>query len=434
MAALVCDICGGKLAIGTGGIAVCDSCGMEHTNERIQEKVQEIKGVVQLDNSNMIDNWMKIGNAAVASGNNKEAYEYFTKILEADPENWRAIYEKGKAGAWQSTLGKLRISEIYQGVVSALEIIDRREMPENEIIAIKNEFAVGIFDINNAVTDLMEKNLSAIKELISSIHSAQWIETNFRYRTNVRQIEDALSLIKDFDDYLSRSNVLMFKKRMCQDLISICDYVVFYTDYSLSNWYKYDIGISEKQKYIKKFWELANDIRVEEPDFATTKGSLPNPLDITKLYFYLDRDGIEDQVYDYWKGKEDEMKASVKEKEDKKRFEEYWITHKGEKDMLDAENESLTQQIAELLSEANKVQGNIEKAKNRIQKLETEKSALGLFKSKEKKALQEQIDALTAELNTLTQRTQQELISINTRIVPLEERQSEIKNELSKPR
>lgn len=39
MAALVCDICGGKLTMGAGGIAVCDSCGMEHTKERIQEKV-----------------------------------------------------------------------------------------------------------------------------------------------------------------------------------------------------------------------------------------------------------------------------------------------------------------------------------------------------------------------------------------------------------
>ncbi len=26
MAALVCDLCGGKLIMGAGGIAVCDSC------------------------------------------------------------------------------------------------------------------------------------------------------------------------------------------------------------------------------------------------------------------------------------------------------------------------------------------------------------------------------------------------------------------------
>lgn len=40
MAALVCDLCGGKLVMGAGGIAVCDSCGMEYSTERMREKVK----------------------------------------------------------------------------------------------------------------------------------------------------------------------------------------------------------------------------------------------------------------------------------------------------------------------------------------------------------------------------------------------------------
>lgn len=31
MAALVRDICGGKPIMEAGGVAVCDSCGMEHS-------------------------------------------------------------------------------------------------------------------------------------------------------------------------------------------------------------------------------------------------------------------------------------------------------------------------------------------------------------------------------------------------------------------
>ena len=41
MAALVCDLCGGKLMMGAGGIATCDSCGMEHSADRMKEKVRE---------------------------------------------------------------------------------------------------------------------------------------------------------------------------------------------------------------------------------------------------------------------------------------------------------------------------------------------------------------------------------------------------------
>lgn len=35
MAALVCDLCGGKLVMASGGIATCDSCGMDHTPKAI---------------------------------------------------------------------------------------------------------------------------------------------------------------------------------------------------------------------------------------------------------------------------------------------------------------------------------------------------------------------------------------------------------------
>ncbi len=49
MKQLTCEVCGGKLVMQSGGIAKCDSCGMEYTKERIQEKVQEIKGTVKID-------------------------------------------------------------------------------------------------------------------------------------------------------------------------------------------------------------------------------------------------------------------------------------------------------------------------------------------------------------------------------------------------
>lgn len=47
--ALVCDICGGKLCIEEGGDAVCESCGMTHSSNRMKEKIQEIKGTVSIE-------------------------------------------------------------------------------------------------------------------------------------------------------------------------------------------------------------------------------------------------------------------------------------------------------------------------------------------------------------------------------------------------
>ena len=430
MAALVCDICGGKLAMGAGGIAVCDSCGMEHTKERMQEKVQEIKGVVRIDNSHMTDNWMKIGNAAAAAGNHKEAYEYYTKVVEIDPENWRAVYEKGKAGAWQSTLGNLRISEIYQGITLALEIIGRSNIPEDEKFGLKNEFAVALFDVNNAITDLMEENLSNMVDRYFHSDWDQMWETRQRYLTNVEQLDDALSLINDLDDDLSKANVLEFKKRMCLDLKNACESIWYWNDYSESSSDYFGFSVAEKQEYIDKFWNIVDDIRVVESDYATTKYSQPDPF---SPGFEYDR---ADRIYDYWKKQDDARLLKKNREAEEKRFAEYWITHQEEKAMLETEAQALSQQISELHAEATKTPDYIEKAniEERIRKLETEKNALSIFKGKEKKVLQEQIDALKEELNSIAERVQQEDNSIKARIVPFANRQKAIHTELTKPR
>ena len=49
MAALTCEICGGKLVGKPGGIFECDSCGVEYSTEWAKAKIQEIKGTVKVE-------------------------------------------------------------------------------------------------------------------------------------------------------------------------------------------------------------------------------------------------------------------------------------------------------------------------------------------------------------------------------------------------
>jgi alpha-tubulin suppressor-like RCC1 family protein len=86
MAALVCDVCGGKLVMGTGGMAVCDSCGMEHSKDRMQEKVQEIKGSVEVSNIASLESLFKRGQLALENSQWETAYGYFYKVLDINPE------------------------------------------------------------------------------------------------------------------------------------------------------------------------------------------------------------------------------------------------------------------------------------------------------------------------------------------------------------
>jgi len=87
MAAITCDICGGTLSMdASGDFALCDSCGMKHTKDRIKTKAQEVTGTVAVSNIAGIESLMKRGNLALEDGKWREANDFFDKVLDIDAE------------------------------------------------------------------------------------------------------------------------------------------------------------------------------------------------------------------------------------------------------------------------------------------------------------------------------------------------------------
>mgnify|MGYP000013267147 FL=1 len=298
MAALVCDLCGGKLVMGAGGIAVCDSCGMEYSTERMREKVQMIKGSVQIDNSNMVDTWMRLAMSAAQAGNQKEAYDYYAKVIEVEPQNWRAIFGKGKAAAWQSTLANSRTSELYQAVKKAIEIIDNSGMSEEEVILRKNEFAVAIYNVNNAFLDLRQSNFDKHEERYYDLHWDEWWESHYVQGTeNIEQTEDVMTLIKDFSDDTSKRNVLEMKKHICEVLCYICSCSSTCWDSYDKEYLKcYGLTESSKEPFIKKYIGLVEEIQEAEPDFQISNFCLLDPWSPPNEW----SSGRYDEVVEYW--------------------------------------------------------------------------------------------------------------------------------------
>ena len=112
MAALQCEICGGKLIAKAGGLFECDSCGMQYDKTRIQEMVQEIKGTikvegtvqvagtvkingpVKIEDGPSLQTLLKLGWLALEDLNWESAESYFNKVLERDPESAEAYLGK----------------------------------------------------------------------------------------------------------------------------------------------------------------------------------------------------------------------------------------------------------------------------------------------------------------------------------------------------
>lgn len=106
MAALVCDICGGKLIGKPGGIFECDSCGMEYSQDWAKEKIQEIKGTVKVEGTVNIQGAVTVDNKANVENLLKRAYEflrdkswssaneYAEKVLDLESNNAEAYLVK----------------------------------------------------------------------------------------------------------------------------------------------------------------------------------------------------------------------------------------------------------------------------------------------------------------------------------------------------
>ena len=111
MANFVCDICGGKLIMQSGGIGVCSQCGMEYSNERLREmagaapaKTEEKKietpvaaaAPVNTEDSK-IKNYLTLVETEYNGGfyrDLKTAEGYCDKVLEIDINNFDAWYWK----------------------------------------------------------------------------------------------------------------------------------------------------------------------------------------------------------------------------------------------------------------------------------------------------------------------------------------------------
>ena len=122
-----CPQCGGELQLDNEKeTGFCMHCGSKII-------VQEAIRAVRIDNTHMIQTWMKMGDLAADSGNLPEAYAYYTKIIETQPDNYWAFFKKGKTAGWQSTLSNIRISESAVCFAQSIDLA-----PEDEKEKIKN--------------------------------------------------------------------------------------------------------------------------------------------------------------------------------------------------------------------------------------------------------------------------------------------------------
>lgn len=472
MKQLVCEMCGSTDLIKQEGVFVCQSCGCKYSVEEAKKMMVDgtvqVEGAVQIDNSNMIEQWMAMADNAIDSGNYKEAYGYYTRVVEVDPENWRAIFGKGKSAAWQSTLSNIRTSELYQAVNQALAIVETVSDPES-FVTIKNEFCMEIFNFNNAITDLMHSNVPEDADDRWPEHIDLVYDSLRRHLFNAKQLKSILPMIESYEDPVSIFNISAIKRRICTDIKAGCRDLCCHKDYSDYNVSWYGLDPEEREECLDIFEELMYEFRQHSPRFGTTIDELPLP-EHSWVYDH------NEEVIKYWEDRYSARKRAIErakelkiQAEKKQARDKYWANHAEEKAKLEKRYFeighlliSLKEQRDLLNKQKNKL--NNQKAQKvpaekekytlslKIDSLKKEYETLGIFSRRRKKEIQAELDSLNVERENLEklsseQRTQmqreiqseikkidEQLAPINTQIESLKAEEKSIVDELNKDR
>ncbi|MCR5796389.1 MAG: hypothetical protein K6G63_00510 [Eubacterium sp.] len=174
-------MCSSNNVIKTDGFFVCQNCGTKYSVEEAKklmiEGTVDVSGsTVKVDNTASIDNYYNMAESAYDSSNLKETESYCNKIIEIEPNDYRAWLLKGKAAGWQSTIARPRLDETVNCFKKAVD-----NSPEDEKERVKKESVKELNRVSYAFVSLACDNYS--KNM--SQHNAEELNDALRIVTNV---------------------------------------------------------------------------------------------------------------------------------------------------------------------------------------------------------------------------------------------------------
>ncbi len=112
-----------------------------------------------------VENLLRLGTSAQEVQNYQEAYDYFTKALEYDADNYLAQFGKGFCAAKLSTPEKFRFDELKTGIVNGVNNAPEDKKEELKAKAVKELIAVS--EKNERSKILTNKQKYEVFEILS---------------------------------------------------------------------------------------------------------------------------------------------------------------------------------------------------------------------------------------------------------------------------
>ena len=402
MKKLTCEMCGGTDLVKEDGVFVCQSCGTKYSTEEAKkmmvEGVVEVEGTVKVDNTSQIQNFIDLSRNAYKSGNGQSAFDYANKALEIQPDNPYAWMAKMKSTEYIGTLGDLKLMEVYEAGKNAISGASEEEKDKitEEVYAYELLRAMDLLKLAMNKMNDNQKVKDTFKQLsrISILKAPE----------NTRQAD--AGNIQLFDSIADEARALV--TLIPDDVIA-------------------------------KYPEMTRVVGECAKQYQYVTNALVKRLDIYGAKLTASAQQQRDKYKKELEDKANRAKKAVEEKEAKEkqaRIDAYWAENQELKTKLESEKNDLDQKIKELDSQIESLPENstLKDLSSQLEAVKKEKEGLGLFKSKEKKALQEKIDDLERRRSEAERSYDAASGPLKDNLSQLKNRVSEIDEEFSKDR
>ncbi|MDY3046888.1 MAG: hypothetical protein SOR23_01410 [Candidatus Enterosoma sp.] len=397
MKKIVCEICGGEL-IKDSGVFVCQNCGCKYSVKEAKKMMAEVEGTVNVATNKDKENQIlkKRADEAFETENWIEAAKYYTDYLnKADGDyetNYRCLLSKTQC-LGSNLNGLPYIGKSIELALSKL-----------------SDYAKELVNDNLLSSD---ERITKINYAIKLIEGSIWWIFNLDKETSITA--ENTNIVGTSDGYIELMNTLEecfgYYDTFFNAVINACKLIP-------------EIAL-ERKKVVNWGYNLLSWYVATYTDSAYGKQLFLNSIGKDRAYRFK-------KSVSAFESKINELASALK----KKRIEEYWKKHANKKNELENELNDIMAKIQEYENEIKIVFGKkeLEEFNQKINALLKEKYALGFFKFKEKKAIQDKIDDETSKMNAVKKQMNDEINAINAKIESLKSRSFKIKKELTRAR
>lgn len=174
MKQLTCEMCGGTDLIKRDGVFVCQNCGMKYSVEEAKkmmiEGMVEVQGTVKIDDSDNVENYLKIARKAYKNDDWPNAEKYYSLVEQYVQSNLETTFFPLYCRAMNQLYGtdyfnRERTFDALKKTISTLHSM-YNNTPEDKRILV---------EINNALIKMCNsKFVRTISDEASSTGSSRW--------------------------------------------------------------------------------------------------------------------------------------------------------------------------------------------------------------------------------------------------------------------